>query len=196
MIGKFAAISAFAWSVVMPAAVHRDQVPVPAGDLGATPQQAEPPAKTQQETPESAGSTQEDPSPPAPGTNEQVLEEILQRRPQRPLVPPDGAAAGLAGDAKRGATWPEGWQIVSRAGRVVSDGKDWVFVFESDHPDHPEPPIKLLPNLMLERMVRETRAAANAPVFIVSGEVTVFFSENYLLPRLALRKPESGNLSK
>jgi hypothetical protein len=33
-------------------------------------------------------------------------------------------------------------------------------------------------------------------VFIVSGEVTVFAGENYLLPRAARRRIDSGNLRK
>jgi len=143
---------------------------------------------------EPAEQTQEDgQDAPARKSADEVLEEILRKRPQARLVPPVGQPEGADNDV---AAWPEGWQIVSRAGRLVPDGDDWLFVFESDSPENPEPRLRLLPNLKLEAMVRETRAAGSSPLYVVSGEVTVFFGENYLLTRLALRKPASSNLSK
>ncbi len=197
MIGRFSAVSGLLCCAAILAAMRPD--PLPVGDQTTLRQEAKPAgdgSKAQEAPPKSTESTQDDPSPSETGTAEQVLEEIMSRRPQKPLIPPDSSSATSRDEGRRRARWPEGWQLVSRAGRIVQEGKDWIFVFDSDHPDRPEPPIKLLPNLKLESMVRETRAAAKSPVYIVSGEVSVYFGENYLLPRLALRKPESGNLSK
>ena len=80
--------------------------------------------------------------------------------------------------------------------------------------------MKLLPNKNVELMV-QTLAAGNtleegndglesggtlaagvmptvggAQVFVVSGEVTAFNGENYLLPRVAMRMTDTGNLRK
>jgi hypothetical protein len=67
-------------------------------------------------------------------------------------------------------------------------------VFESDHPDRPEPPIKLLPNKSLEFMVRTSERESIGLVFLVSGEATVFQGENYLLSRVAMQRIDTGNL--
>ncbi len=45
-------------------------------------------------------------------------------------------------------------------------------------------------------MVRESRGGLDAVVFVISGEVTDFKSENYILPRKVLRKRDLGNLRK
>ena len=113
------------------------------------------------------------------------------------------------------------------AGGTATDGGPWwTFVFESDHPDHPELPMKLLPNKNVELMVQtfsagdtpdegddglaaggtltagrmlasgELLAAGGTQVFVVSGEVTAFRGENYLLPRVAMRMTDTGNLRK
>lgn len=143
-----------------------------------------------------AGADAAPPPTPPPATAEQILEEILRRRPQKPAVQPVEEAGETGPSGATGPAWPDGWQLISRAGRLVRDGNDWLLAFEGDHPDHPEPPIKLLPNLKLEAMVRETRASDVPPIYVVSGEVTLFFNENYLLVRMAMRRPDSGNLSK
>jgi hypothetical protein len=69
-----------------------------------------------------------------------------------------------------------------------------VFVFESDHPDYPEPPMQLLPNKNVELMVASSNRGTTGLVFVVSGEVTVFDSKNHLLPRLARRTAYTANL--
>jgi hypothetical protein len=86
--------------------------------------------------------------------------------------------------------------LTDRTGRLGQQGNWWIFIFEADNDSYPEPPMKLLPNQTLERMVRESRGGLDPVVFIVSGEVTDFKSENYLLPRKVLRKRDLGNLSK
>lgn len=151
-----------------------------------------PPPAEPKDKPETSDDQTQEASPERKSADE-VLEDILRRRPQKRLVPPVGQAEQPDNGA---AAWHEGWQIVSRAGRLVPDGDNWIFVFESDSPENPEPRLRLLPNLKLEAMVRETTAAGASPVYIVSGEVTVYFGENYLLTRLALRKPNASNLSK
>ncbi|MGD2108670.1 MAG: hypothetical protein PVI86_04695 [Phycisphaerae bacterium] len=88
---------------------------------------------------------------------------------------------------------PEGTPVVSRPGRLVRQGDWWTFVFESDHLDRPEPPLKLLPNQTLELMARSTTRGEPGLVFLLSGEVTAFDAENYLLPHMAVRRTDTGN---
>jgi hypothetical protein len=140
---------------------------------------------------------------PVPHVDEsQTAEEMLRRlQEQKPATQAIPSATMLRedtspGEAKTtGSLLPEGEPISRRPGRVVRDGEWWAFVFESDHPDHPEPRLKLLPNSVLEQMVRYVESHTDA-VFVVSGEVTTFMGENYLLARIAMRQLESGNLSK
>ncbi len=101
----------------------------------------------------------------------------------------------LAGGGAR-PRLPDGAMLADRMGRITQEGHWWVFHFESDNPAFPEPPMKLLPNQALERMVRESRGGMEPVVFIVTGEVTDFKGENYLLPRKVLRKRDMGNLKK
>lgn len=135
----------------------------------------------------------------APLTAEDVLRRLREQRPTNVTIAPAGE--GRAGDGPGGTgvaapLLPEGSAIVTRPGRLVYDGQWWTFVFESDHPDRPEPPIKLLPNRNLEVMVRAVETRAQGLVFVVSGEVTVFQGENYLLTTVAMRRANVGNLQK
>ena len=71
-----------------------------------------------------------------------------------------------------------------------------MFDFGDNNPnEHPDPPMRLLPNQMLERMVRESQGATITVEFIVSGEVTDFMGRNYLMLRKLLRRRNLGNLS-
>ena len=84
--------------------------------------------------------------------------------------------------------------LVARPGRIVREGDWWTFVFESDHPDHAELPIRILPNMNLDLMIEAAEFEQAGLVYIVSGDVTAFGSENFLLPRIAMRRVDTGNL--
>lgn len=90
----------------------------------------------------------------------------------------------------------DGTPFIRRAGRLFERESWWEFAPESDHPDHPEPPMRLLPNKNTELMVRAWDRNNIGLVYIVSGEVTLFNGENYLLPKVAIRRIHSGNLRK
>ena len=136
---------------------------------------------------------------------EDIIREFQKQRPQLvPVLPtgpedetvrrslPDETAAA----SRRPARLPDGAMLADRAGRIIREGQWWVFVFESDSSSYPEPPMKLLPNKALERMVRESRGGLDPVVFVITAEVTDFRAENYLLPRKVLRKRNLGNLKK
>jgi hypothetical protein len=166
-------------------------------------------ASREEGKPESAASTvgQEDEPPAATSdlSSDELLESFQRERPQAMPVQPRPNAGEVVkrwepgqSRASGAATprMPDGYYLRDRTGRAVRDGEWWVFHFISDnHPDRmPDPPMKLLPNQLLERLVRETQAGAVNYEFIVSGEVTDFLGENYLLLRKLMRKRDLGNL--
>ncbi|MCK4658945.1 MAG: hypothetical protein KAV82_05430 [Phycisphaerae bacterium] len=137
-----------------------------------------------------------------PGVSaEDLLDAFQKDRPTRVPITPSGEYdekttehdARGSGISQR---LPDGFFLVDRVGRVTKDGDWYVFVFEGYSESHPEPPMKLLPNQLLERMALEAEGTADSPTFIISGEVTEFKSENYLLLRKLLRRRNLGNLEK
>lgn len=116
-------------------------------------------------------------------TAEDVLKALQQHRPINEVIPPVGVSAL---DLKKNThkLLPEGWTMIDRTGRLEKRGGWWTFVFE---PAKGDGPAKVLPNAKLEQMVRTTTHADADVIFTISGEVTVFQKENYLLFRMALR---------
>lgn len=148
---------------------------------------------------------------------EQVLAALRGSEPDRPVraatsepAPlPDGTTPSAASPTGRHrerrrerevaavvARRPEGSTVAQRPGRLLRDHDWWTFVFESDQADYPQPPMKLLPNMSLQRMIEASRHATAGLVFLVTGDVTLYEGENYLLPRVAIRRIDSGNLTK
>lgn len=159
--------------------------------------------KTATDTPAQPQATEAVPTPRQPSP-EDIIRQFQEQRPQVVPVLPSGQEDETALRAehdesfadRRAARLPDGAMLVDRAGRVVREGEWWNFVFESDSEGYPEPPMKLLPNQALERMVRESRGGLDPVVFVVTGEVTDFRGDNYLLPRKVLRKRDLGNLQR
>ena len=128
---------------------------------------------------------------------EDVLAALKQQEPGEDMMEPlelrgEDRLDSYATAARR--LIPDGSALVQRPGRVVHEGQWWTLVFESDHPDHPEPPMKLLPNKSVEMMLEASKRQAGGLVFLVSGEVAVFWGENFLLPRVAMLRADPGNL--
>ena len=91
---------------------------------------------------------------------------------------------------------PDGTALEQRPGRVVRENDSWTFVFETQHAGYTEPTVKLLPSRGLELMLQSAREIDSGLVLLVSGEITQFANENYLLPRGVIRRTKSGNLRK
>ena len=136
------------------------------------------------------------PSKPAVASDapvDDVLAALVNRQPERRLVSVDRRATDRV--EKRGLL-PDGSPLVERPGRVTSGAEGWVFAFESDRLIYPEPPMALLLNMNTQLMVEALAQDSTGLVFLVSGEVTSYNGRNYLLPRVARRQLDNGNLSK
>lgn len=182
--------------------------------LGASAQQAEPADQdAKKENPpagQPAGTVTPAPQPqdadvptPAQPSSEDIIRQFQKQRPQAiPILPSGGEdetiirGESATGGSVGGLLLPDGARMVDRSGRVLREGEWWIFSFEPDSTGVADLPMKLLPNRSLERMVRESRGGADSVIFIVSGEVTEFRGENFLLPRKVLRKRNFGNLKK
>ncbi len=89
---------------------------------------------------------------------------------------------------------PDGSRIVDRPGRLARHDDYFVFSFESRGEGAPEPPIRLLPNRLLEDMEIYSEGGEKPVVFVVSGEVTEYRGLNYLLIQKLLLQPDLDNL--
>jgi hypothetical protein len=141
------------------------------------------------------------PSPPRvppDATAEDVLAAMQALQPKEAILPLGATASDEKGRSRSagysGSFMSDGSPLMNRVGRLVRQGSWWTFVSDSDRPEQPEPPLRLLPNQGVELMVREPPRGGG--VFIVSGEVTSFDGENYLLTRVATRRVDTGNLRK
>ena len=133
-----------------------------------------------------------------PPSAEDVLAQMKQQQPELQVIkqPDLEDGLGMESGAASGTLMPDGSPFVRRPGRLIQQGSWWTFVFESDHPDHPEVPLRLLPNENLGLMIDAAVRGQSGLVFIVSGEVTRFEGRNYLLARAAMRRIDPGNLRK
>lgn len=76
----------------------------------------------------------------------------------------------------------EGSSIIMRRGRINRHATgDWLFVFEADASGNADPPMTLMPCLMLQRLERHYQTRGNAPI-LLSGRVFVYEGRNYLMP--------------
>lgn len=140
-----------------------------------------------------------DESPATDVPVEDVLSALRRQQPTArtmPVVSSQDEPPADRGGAFSRTLLSDGSPVVHRPGRIIRDGNWWTFVFESDHPEYPEPPMKLLPNQSVELMLRASARGGGGLVFVVSGEVTLFEGENYLLPRVAMRRIDTGNTRK
>lgn len=122
----------------------------------------------------------------------QAVQRELQRdrtsaAPIRPAhaeesVPPDDSRAKPWAPAER-LLWPEDFQLAMRRGRLQQSAEGWEFVFAPEKDGTPDRPIRLLPNSKLHRMVTYTQGAGRAVELAVTGRVTEYRGENYLLVR-------------
>ena len=127
-------------------------------------------------------------------TTEELIENLRSRVPvNRSLTPPPSATNSptvqaenpdvlTAEDAAENLR-PEGEFLLRRRGRVtrLSSGA-WVYRFMADSTGLSDPPMVLLPCLLLERIQHEMQHRDPGDNFVMSGEVLTYQNQNYLLP--------------
>lgn len=130
------------------------------------------------------------------GSSDDVMKALRDAQPDTDVIDPrERFSAAEAASATR-TLRPDGMSIINRPARVVRQGRSHRLVFESDHPDRPEPPLTMLPNQNMMRMVHQAATDNLGLVFIVSGEITQFQGENYLLVQSATQRMSTGNFRK
>ncbi len=125
---------------------------------------------------------------PDPATVESELE---QNRPQAaPIAPSSPAPGPLASDPldrfradDRELLWPEDFLLAGRRGQIRSNGQWWEFVFAPTSEGGADKPVRILPNSKLRQMVAYARAANQAAEFGITGLVTEYRGENYVLAK-------------
>lgn len=113
---------------------------------------------------------------------EELLDGLRRRLPNSEVIPPASASEPSA-SRPRVLLLPEGTAVVDEIGSLRRNDEWWVAEIASKA----RPRLKMLPNSTLDAMVRMTRTAAGPLHFRISGELTVFEGENYLLARSAVR---------
>lgn len=136
------------------------------------------------------------PSEAAPATDDSA-EAIMQRLRKkagsvaRSSVPADTSAALDTQRTADASTLREGMLLVDRRGHLTrtSDGT-WTFIFAADAEGLSDPPVRVLPCLLLERMQKYARRHSNVAPILLSGRVFEYRDRHYVLPTL-YRVPQS-----
>ncbi len=139
-------------------------------------------------------------------TADEVIRELMERREIRqavtaevapstaPATQPDTVAPA---EIVRPLPMPPGAMIVGRLGRLRrnEDAGWWQFHFESERDILYEPPMRVLPNRLLEAMETIMETTGRTTVrFKVSGEITTYRGQRYLLIRRMLVYRDTGAL--
>ncbi len=153
-------------------------------------------------------------APPATGsqepdsTSEPSILEQLERDATtvRPLKPSSDESESqdtsatepsprpLALSRASGGLLHEGTRVSGRVGRLLRESDWWVLVFESDSDKPADAPVRLLPNLSLGSMEDLSVGGKQTPIFVVSGELTVHGTRNYMLIRRFRIRRQDGNI--
>jgi len=147
---------------------------------------------------------------PAPSADE-VRNRLLQQRQANPLIEPsrsptpspqplalpaDPRILGVAPGQPVPMLRREGEFVIGRRGRLVRAAGDGghLFAFDADSADAPEPPMILMPCMMLQNMEQFVQERGDKIVFILSGQVFVYHGANHLLPTMMKLAVDRGNL--
>ena len=136
----------------------------------------------------------EAPTADEPGKRPEPERPSTYRRQEREL--PDPEIIGVAPDSPRPKLRREGEFVVSRRGRIrrSGDGRQALFVFDSDSKQAGDPPMVLVPCRMLETIEEFIERRGDRIVFVLSGQVLTYRGVNYLLPTMMKLATDRGNL--
>jgi hypothetical protein len=162
------------------------------------------PAQDERAVREQAGTTTQ---PAAPRTlrrpeQAEIIQNLLRdREPSIMIVPQDPEAVigqrvpttQPVGAAQEPTLLVDGAIVVERPGRLLYENGEPIFAFFSLDAGPQLNAMQLLPNQLLEAVEREAKLGSSE--FVISGRVTRYRGDNYLLLLKALRRVENGNLA-
>lgn len=103
---------------------------------------------------------------------------------------PDGRAAD------RLPTLQENTAVVNRRGKITRDRSGgWMLVLDADASGLADPPLKLLPCMLLEDIEDYARRTGNNSPIIVTGQVYLYSGQNHLLPTVYRIPRETSRLT-
>jgi hypothetical protein len=145
---------------------------------------AEEPATAPEDAPEQGADADQQQQTPPRRDAESIMRELEQQAgpaQRRPRIAPGGDVSERV-RAINDDLRPEGSNIVMRRGRINRDATGaWLFVFEADASGMADPPMKLMPCLLLQQLQRHYQSRGNAPL-LLSGRVFAYEGRNHLLP--------------
>jgi hypothetical protein len=134
--------------------------------------------------PEDAVSSEDDDD-----STDRIIEDL-----ERSIGPVRRRQAAAAQRANEGPLLAEGTVVTARRGRIRrTERGGFVFVFDADAEGLADPPMRLLPCLLLERLEEELRKTGERLVVLLSGHVYTYRGRNYLRPTL-YRTPRERTL--
>lgn len=112
---------------------------------------------------------------------------------------PTGADGGSTRDltaSARRASLQENTAVVNRRGKITRDRSGgWLLVFDADASGLADPPLKLMPCMLLENIEDYARRAGNNSPIIVTGQVYLYNNQNHLLPTVYRIPRETSRLT-
>lgn len=154
---------------------------------------------------EAKPSSEEEPASPVQPDAEDIIRQLREdRSPPMPILPVGRGEEGtgrarrtfdpVSPNAQLEPLLPEGGYLVDRTGRLVRSGKWWTFVMEGKSQVVRSRPIRILPSRLLVTMEQAAANAGGDVQFVVSGEITEYDGDNYVLLRKVLIQRGAGNL--
>lgn len=103
--------------------------------------------------------------------------------------------SGATASARR-ASLQENTAVVNRRGKITRDRSGgWLLVFDADASGLADPPLKLMPCMLLENIEDYARRTGNNSPIIVTGQVYLYNNQNHLLPTVYRIPRETSRLT-
>ena len=141
-----------------------------------------------------AGAPAVDEPVPSPGRGGDTADDIARQLEQAVGPLARSTASADLPEAQSASPAREGSAVLARRGRLRRHRTGaWLFVFDADAEGLADPPMILLPCLLLESMEKYARTAPKNAPLLVSGHVHVYGRRTYLLPTV-YRTPRERTL--
>jgi hypothetical protein len=104
--------------------------------------------------------------------------------------------SALANSSRPDRVLQEGTAVISRRGKLTRDPSGgWMFIFDADATGLIDPPMRLLPCLLLEQLETFARHNNSGAAILISGQVYLYGGRNFLLPTVFRVPRERTNIT-